>query len=63
MPKELLVDFEFYQEGEVTSWLQNSFTLQEEETPYLSIFDQLFTWVEENHSDQGIPRITKIWQL
>lgn len=65
--KEFIVDIEFYQGGEATSWVQTSFGITEVETESdeesLCTLDYILEWVEENFPDKGEPRITNIWTV
>jgi hypothetical protein len=67
--KQIIVDFEFYQGGVVTSWIQTSFDIEqteyepEEEQNPPTLYDMLSEWVGENYPDSGIARITNIWKV
>ena len=67
--KEFIVDFELYENGEVVGWMQNAFTLQdddiEEGEPFDSLFEYFMRYAENFWNvDSSTPiRITKVWTL
>lgn len=65
--KEIIVDIEFYEDGEAISWVQTSFGITEVETEdeeeSLCTFDFILEWIAENYPGKGAPRITNIWTV
>lgn len=65
--KEFIVDFELYEEGVVTTWMQNAFTLldgdSEEGAEFESLFEYFVNYAEEFWGVEDGVRITKVWTL
>lgn len=64
--KEFIVDYELYEDGVATRWLQNSFVTYPDDAVKNSAFDQFMNYAKEFWSVEsrgGAVRIKNIWTV